>query len=318
MDFTLRDVFDVPDLATTNDDIVNGYGFRPRRRRRPAGALHRAAGRLFAGAAAHYTATDARAFPEPRAVHQLPVLRRGVRGLRPRRCWPIPTAATPLSSDPAMSRSPTPDGAAARAAAKLPQMPTYHLKRDGHGRHHAGQHRRRPVERQDRHRPHRGAAPACLADGRPLRRPAQHAAAGRFRAGPRLSARGPCARRRPAGLGADPGAGRDPDRAGTRRWPRSPSWKGYELKRIMRTGTVATIDNRNWELRDQSGPVQRLSPVPRHRAGHGKRHDRRQRLPLPGALRHAAVRLRQAAARRTEAARHGHRTSTRPRWRAIC
>ncbi|MGY6548687.1 MAG: AMP nucleosidase [Roseinatronobacter sp.] len=34
---------------------------------------------------------------------------------------------------------------------------------------------------------------------------------------------------------------------------------GYALKRIMRTGTVATIDNRNWELRDQSGPVQRLS-----------------------------------------------------------
>ncbi|WP_112310631.1 AMP nucleosidase [Pseudogemmobacter bohemicus] len=35
--------------------------------------------------------------------------------------------------------------------------------------------------------------------------------------------------------------------------------EGYELKRIMRTGTVATIDNRNWELRDQSGPVRRLS-----------------------------------------------------------
>ena len=34
---------------------------------------------------------------------------------------------------------------------------------------------------------------------------------------------------------------------------------GYNLKRIMRTGTVATIDNRNWELRDQRGPVQRLS-----------------------------------------------------------
>ncbi|MFZ1680780.1 MAG: AMP nucleosidase [Rhizobiaceae bacterium] len=34
---------------------------------------------------------------------------------------------------------------------------------------------------------------------------------------------------------------------------------GYELKSIMRTGTVATIDNRNWELRDQRGPVQRLS-----------------------------------------------------------
>ena len=36
-------------------------------------------------------------------------------------------------------------------------------------------------------------------------------------------------------------------------------YDGYDLKRIMRTGTVATIDNRNWELRDQRGPVQRLS-----------------------------------------------------------
>lgn len=35
--------------------------------------------------------------------------------------------------------------------------------------------------------------------------------------------------------------------------------KDYELKRIMRTGTVASIDNRNWELRYQEGPVQRLS-----------------------------------------------------------
>ncbi len=35
--------------------------------------------------------------------------------------------------------------------------------------------------------------------------------------------------------------------------------EGYDLKRIMRTGTVASLDNRNWELRDTSGPVQRLS-----------------------------------------------------------
>ncbi len=32
-----------------------------------------------------------------------------------------------------------------------------------------------------------------------------------------------------------------------------------ELKRVMRTGTVASIDNRNWELRDQSEPVRRFS-----------------------------------------------------------
>lgn len=33
----------------------------------------------------------------------------------------------------------------------------------------------------------------------------------------------------------------------------------YELKKLMRTGTVASIDNRNWELREQSGSVKRLS-----------------------------------------------------------
>ncbi|MFX1737758.1 AMP nucleosidase [Paraburkholderia sp. A1RI_3L] len=34
---------------------------------------------------------------------------------------------------------------------------------------------------------------------------------------------------------------------------------GAELKRVMRTGTVASVDNRNWELRDHREPVQRLS-----------------------------------------------------------
>ena len=36
-------------------------------------------------------------------------------------------------------------------------------------------------------------------------------------------------------------------------------YSGYSLKQVMRTGTIATIDNRNWELRDQTGPVKRLS-----------------------------------------------------------
>ncbi len=34
---------------------------------------------------------------------------------------------------------------------------------------------------------------------------------------------------------------------------------GYELKRIMRTGTVASTDNRNWELLPQQTPVRRFS-----------------------------------------------------------
>ncbi|MGN6100080.1 MAG: phosphorylase family protein, partial [Devosia sp.] len=36
-------------------------------------------------------------------------------------------------------------------------------------------------------------------------------------------------------------------------------YEGFELKRIMRTGTVASFDNRNWELRDQKEITQRLS-----------------------------------------------------------
>ncbi len=35
--------------------------------------------------------------------------------------------------------------------------------------------------------------------------------------------------------------------------------KGYELKRIMRTGTVASTDNRNWELLPQNTPERRFS-----------------------------------------------------------
>lgn len=35
--------------------------------------------------------------------------------------------------------------------------------------------------------------------------------------------------------------------------------RGYELKRIMRTGTVASTDNRNWELQPQRTPMRRFS-----------------------------------------------------------
>jgi len=34
---------------------------------------------------------------------------------------------------------------------------------------------------------------------------------------------------------------------------------GYDLKRIMRTGTVASVDNRNWELGEGAGIIRRLS-----------------------------------------------------------
>jgi AMP nucleosidase len=36
-------------------------------------------------------------------------------------------------------------------------------------------------------------------------------------------------------------------------------YQGYDLKKIMRTGTVATIDDRNWELRPSTHQIQRFS-----------------------------------------------------------
>ncbi len=49
------------------------------------------------------------------------------------------------------------------------QMPAYHLRAGQRDRRDAGEYRRRPLERQDDHRPSRGAQAALLADGRPLR-----------------------------------------------------------------------------------------------------------------------------------------------------
>jgi len=49
------------------------------------------------------------------------------------------------------------------------------------------------------------------------------------------------------------------------------------MKRVMRTGTVASVDNRNWEI---GGPGHHSPPVAvaRGRTRHGVGSDRRQRL----------------------------------------
>ena len=90
--------------------------------------------------------------------------------------------------------------------------------------------------------------PALLADGRPLRGPPAVAAHRRLRARPRLSAAGQHPRRRRAADDADPrdrrGAGRAAAGGG-----KVTGEKGDALKRRLRTGTVVTNDDRNWELR---------------------------------------------------------------------
>ena len=77
-----------------------------------------------------------------------------------------------------------------------------------------------------------------------------------------------------------------------------------ELKRRLRTGTVVTTDDRNWELRFTLSALRfNQSRAVADRHGIGDR--RRPGLSLPRPLRHPALRLRQAAARRDQAARPG-------------
>ena len=83
--------------------------------------------------------------------------------------------------------------------------------------------------------------------------------------------------------------------------------EGFELKRIMRTGTVASVDNRNWEI---CGPAVIRARCRRSRAialDMESATIAANGFSLPRSLRHAALRLRQAAARRDQARRHGQR-----------
>src|SRR5262249_50407029 len=78
--------------------------------------------------------------------------------------------------------------------------------------------------------------------------------------------------------------------------------KGETLKQRLRTGTVVTNDDRNWELRyTQERRRINLSP-PLYPGRKGERTGSRQWLSVASALRHAAVRARQATARRDQAA----------------
>ena len=254
-DFTLRDVFDVPDLSTTNDDIVNGTYKAPD----DVGPLAPfTAQRVDYSLArlAHYTATDPEHFQchvlftnyqfyvtefEDYARKMLDDPDSGYTSFVSTGNVEITAGATPIPE-----------------TLKTPQMPTYHLKRANGS----------------------GITLVNIGVGPSNAKTAtDHIAVLRPHAWLMV---GHC-----AGLRNSQALG---DFVLAHAYLREdhvldddlPVWipipalaeiqialeksvaqvtelEGYELKRIMRTGTVATIDNRNWELRDQSGPVQRLS-----------------------------------------------------------
>ncbi|PTX57849.1 AMP nucleosidase [Litoreibacter ponti] len=256
MDFTLRDVFDVPDLATTNDDIVNGTLPESPDGTSPLAPFTAQRIDYSLARLAHYTATSADHFQNHVLftnyqfyVEEFESYARKVLADPNSGYTEFVSTGNHVLTDPEDDIPPI---------EKMPQMPTYHLKRKNGS----------------------GITLVNIGVGPSNAKTAtDHIAVLRPHAWLMV---GHC-----AGLRNSQSLG---DFVLAHAYLREdhvldddlPVWvpipalaeiqialeqgvaevtqlEGFELKRIMRTGTVATIDNRNWELRDQSGPVQRLS-----------------------------------------------------------
>ena len=256
MEFSLRDVFDVPDLATTNDDIVNGVMTRYADGSAPLAPFTAQRVDYSLARLTHYTATDPRHFQNHVLFTNYQFYVEEFEGYA-RQMLADPDSGYTAFVATGDQEITTPDGVI-QPVAKLPQMPTFHLKRaDGQG-----------ITLVNI-----GVGPSNAKTA------TDHIAVLRPHAWLMV---GHC-----AGLRNSQSLG---DFVLAHAYLRDdhvldddlPVWvpipalaeiqialeravadvtqlEGYELKRIMRTGTVATIDNRNWELRDQSGPVRRLS-----------------------------------------------------------
>ncbi len=255
-DFTLRDVFDVPDLGTTNDDIVNGMGHPYGDGASPLAPFTAQRVDYSLARLAHYTATA------PEHFQNFVLFTNYQFYVEEFEAYARKMLADPKSGYTSFvgpgnveilnEADPCP------APEKLPQMPTYHLKRG---------------DRQGITLVNIGVGPSnakTATDHIAVLRPHAWLMVGHC-AGLRNSQRLGDFVLAHAYLREDHVLDDDlpvwtpiPPLAEIQialeqSVARVTELEGYELKRIMRTGTVATIDNRNWELREHTGPVQRLS-----------------------------------------------------------
>ncbi|ROU01246.1 AMP nucleosidase [Histidinibacterium lentulum] len=255
-DFILRDFFDVPDLASTHDDIVNGLDFVYADGAAPLAPFTAQRVDYSLARLSHYTATDASHFQNHVLftnyqfyVDEFEAYARAA----------IADPATGYTSFVSTGNAEitTHDGVLP-VPVKMPQMPAYHLKRKngqgitlvniGVGPSNA----KTATDHIAVLRPHAWLMVGHCAGLRNSQRLGDFVLAHAYLREDRVL---------------------DDDLPG---WVPIPplaeiqvaletavaqvtELEGYELKRIMRTGTVASLDNRNWELRDQRGPVQRLS-----------------------------------------------------------
>ncbi|MBO9452321.1 AMP nucleosidase [Tropicibacter sp. R16_0] len=253
--FTLRDVFDVPDLSTTNDDIVNGTHV-PSNGTGPLALFTAQRIDYSLARLSHYTATDPGHFQnhvlftnyqfyvsefEAYARTQLADPNSGYTSFVSTGNVEIADAETPIE-----------------APAKLPQMPTYHLKRkDGSGITLVNigvgpSNAKTATDHIAVLRPHAWLMVGHCAGLRNTQALGDFVLAHAYLREDHvldddLPVWVPIPALAEIQIALEQAVAEVTELA------------GYDLKRVMRTGTVATIDNRNWELRDQSGPVQRLS-----------------------------------------------------------
>ena len=253
--FTLRDVFDVPDLATTNDDIVNGTYVSPNGIE-PLAPFSAQRVDYSLARLSHYTATDPEHFQNyvlftnyQFYVSEFEAYARSVLD------DPATGYTAFVSTGNAMI---TQSDEPLAAPDKLPQMPAYHLKRkDGSGITLVNigvgpSNAKTATDHIAVLRPHAWLMVGHCAGLRNSQALGDFVLAHSY-----LREDHVLDDDLPVWVPIPPLA--EIQVALEDAVAQITKYEGYELKRIMRTGTVATIDNRNWELRDHSGPVQRLS-----------------------------------------------------------
>ncbi|MGR3321903.1 MAG: AMP nucleosidase [Pseudooceanicola sp.] len=255
-DFPLRDVFDVPDLTTTNDDIVNGTLDTPPGAPRPLAPFTAQRVDYSLARLAHYTATDPEHFQNHVLFTNYQFYVSEFEAFARRMLADPDSGYTSfVSTGNAEITEPLGD---LPASPKVPQMPTYHLKRPGN----AGitlvnigvgpSNAKTATDHIAVLRPHAWIMVGHCAGLRNTQSLGDFVLAHAYlREDKVLDDDLPVWVPIPALA--------EIQVALEHAVARETALEGYDLKRIMRTGTVATLDNRNWELRDQRGPVQRLS-----------------------------------------------------------
>ena len=256
IEFPLRDIFDVPDLATTNDDIVNGTHevgpdgigpLAPFTAQRVDYSLARLS---------HYTATLPEHFQNHVLFTNYQFYVEEFESYA-RKVLDDPTSGYEEFVGP--GNDVITDGSTPMATpAKLPQMPTYHLKRPGGtgitlvnigvGPSNA----KTATDHIAVLRPHAWLMVGHCAGLRNSQRLGDFVLAHAYLREDKVLDDD-----LPVWVPVPPLA--EIQIALEKAVADVTEYQGFDLKRIMRTGTVASLDNRNWELRDQSGPVQRLS-----------------------------------------------------------